>query len=1136
MLKSTQVFPKNSEPIFLSDQIKVNKSSVRSVNIAYDLNNSSILENYLLTPQVLQSFSRIINGLQNNGSRAWTLTGPYGSGKSFFSLFLTKLLTFDRGDRIIALNKLSNVDSILKEQVEEIVKDSKGYFPITITGYRASLDECVRSSIHKALRQSENSALLKISEQDVDQDNSNPDVYQPNKVRVLSLIDQITQALITTNTDYKGILFVFDEMGKTLEQASYHNQENDIYLLQEMAEHTNRNGNLLIGVLHQSFERYASILDNSTQREWAKVQGRFEDIPFQEPPIQQMRLLERTLSRPDLGEYEQFIKSTAEKSAQDGWNPNLMLPGEFIRIATEVYPFHPSTLAVLPYFFRRLAQNERSIFAFLSSQEPFGFQDFINRHEAKTYFRLPDLFDYLLTNYQGRIFSSGRARTLSEASDRLENVANLTDLEIKIVKTISLLNWMSEITHINATETLINSALIDLTTSNQEIKKSLNNLIKRSIVVFRRFNQSFNIWQGSDVDLEERISEGFNKLTGSISLAESLEKYLPPRPLVARKHSYKTGTLRYFEIRYIDINTVNRINTTPGQGASGILFLCLPKKLSEIDEFITWAKSDLISSKANIIVGVTNKAVRMAELILELAVLNWVKEETSELRDDPVARKELRTRVGNVQNLISLELEESLSIQKISTSSTNRFFHCGNELDTQTKSLIQILSEVLDKNFNLSPILWNEIINRNKLSSQGAQARKIIIHSILSDSHLEHFGYQGFPPQRSMYENILGTSGIHRQESGAWVIRPPLDNETNLLPVWRFLEELIFTKSIDQTTVQDLFDKMHAEPFGLSYGVAPILLCAFLKINQGETTLYQQGALLPEPSPANWDLLISRPDLFSVAGFSITGARKKLIERFASGFGVEAALMPVVRILVKGVRSLPEHTKVTKKLSPSALAVREVIQQASSPEKLLFVDIPNAMQLVEITPQTSDLEIQYFFEEMNAVNSELTSEIDRLFTWGRDVLMQACGIEATENGWGSFRMIASKLAGNTNQPEMKSLYIRASELADPLAALESVLAFIANRPPRNWTDMDTDRYLGRMNDLGRMFKKDQRQFAFEALLTPDQREQSSKIAQRIRTQILEEDGNDPDVIKGALTFSTKSISSKIKINHKIMLK
>ena len=51
--------------------------------------------------------------------------------------------------------------------------------------------------------------------------------------------------------------------------------------MQELAELANRSdGNLIfIGILHQSFFEYANNLSINVKKEWAKIQGRFLDIP-----------------------------------------------------------------------------------------------------------------------------------------------------------------------------------------------------------------------------------------------------------------------------------------------------------------------------------------------------------------------------------------------------------------------------------------------------------------------------------------------------------------------------------------------------------------------------------------------------------------------------------------------------------------------------------------------------------------------------------------------------------------------------------------------------------------------------------------------------------------------------------------
>ncbi|MEM1346737.1 MAG: hypothetical protein AAGI34_19445, partial [Pseudomonadota bacterium] len=54
------------------------------------------------------------------------------------------------------------------------------------------------------------------------------------------------------------------------------------HIVQDVAELANRSeGRLLvIGFLHQAFERYAHRLGVSAQEDWAKIQGRFVDVPL----------------------------------------------------------------------------------------------------------------------------------------------------------------------------------------------------------------------------------------------------------------------------------------------------------------------------------------------------------------------------------------------------------------------------------------------------------------------------------------------------------------------------------------------------------------------------------------------------------------------------------------------------------------------------------------------------------------------------------------------------------------------------------------------------------------------------------------------------------------------------------------
>src|SRR5258708_14510746 len=55
-----------------------------------------------------------------------------------------------------------------------------------------------------------------------------------------------------------------------------------MYFVQDLAEAASRcRGRMVVvGILHQAFEQYESRLGRETRDEWAKIQGRFTDIPL----------------------------------------------------------------------------------------------------------------------------------------------------------------------------------------------------------------------------------------------------------------------------------------------------------------------------------------------------------------------------------------------------------------------------------------------------------------------------------------------------------------------------------------------------------------------------------------------------------------------------------------------------------------------------------------------------------------------------------------------------------------------------------------------------------------------------------------------------------------------------------------
>src|SRR5262249_41277818 len=146
-------------------------------------------------------------------------------------------------------------------------------------------------------------------------------------------------------------------------------------------------------------------LDQSAQREWEKVAGRFEEIVF-DPPFEQAASIISSAINVRLHELPKIqssqLRNAMDRTIRFGWLG--VTPAKaMMETAPRLYPMHPTVLPVLMRSFRRFGQNERSLFSFLLSNEPFGLQAFSQKSAARELYRLHDLYDYVRTNFGHRL-------------------------------------------------------------------------------------------------------------------------------------------------------------------------------------------------------------------------------------------------------------------------------------------------------------------------------------------------------------------------------------------------------------------------------------------------------------------------------------------------------------------------------------------------------------------------------------------------------------------------------------------------------------------------------------------------------------------------------------------------------------
>jgi hypothetical protein len=366
--------------------VAVHGRFARSVSLVRDAERVDALSGYILTPTGRDVLHRLAEALRGESfTRAWSLTGPYGTGKSAFVLFVAQLLGGEGAARRQAHSILEREDKELYERLfggGGVLRKKAGRLcPVLVSGSRRPLDQALASGLASALRAVARRRPPEIVNHLEAIASGKTD--DPSSSTVVGLYEEADEYLRRFGNEAEGILLIVDELGKFLEYGASHPDRGDVFLLQEFAEAATRSERpfLFVTVLHQGLDRYAEHLSASRRSEWAKVQGRFEDVAFEERTDQVLRLLAHAIRHDGNESAIQGLRRQAASAATQavalGVRVGSLAEKELREYLAACFPLHPLTAVALGPLFRQLAQNERSLFAFLSSVEPFGFQEFL---------------------------------------------------------------------------------------------------------------------------------------------------------------------------------------------------------------------------------------------------------------------------------------------------------------------------------------------------------------------------------------------------------------------------------------------------------------------------------------------------------------------------------------------------------------------------------------------------------------------------------------------------------------------------------------------------------------------------------------------------------------------------------------
>lgn len=915
----------------------INKYSP-SVNIKRDFKKSLA---YIPTPNAKEVANQLIGGL-SSGKRSHVIVGAYGSGKSIFLWAFAKTLT-----------------------------QSKSYFPLS--------SDVDLANFHVVNLIGEYRSIIEAFGEE----------FQPNETHSIdSVLNSISKKFEALQSKGKSLLIVLDEFGKFLEYAAKHNPDEELYFIQQLAEFVNDEEKkmLFIATLHQNFNAYGYRLTKQQQSEWTKVQGRFQEITFNEPVEQLLFLASERLDLASNRKPHSFVPLFKAIKRSRSFPLRDYLTED---IAQKLYPLDILSAALLTLALQRYGQNERSLFSFLESPDHLG----VTKKRRSNFYSVADVYDYLKHSF-GIINTKHNPHFIQWASittslERAEGVFDndLPDAEA-FLKTIGLLSIFGSGAMILDDEFLTEYGKRALGVKMPEtvIKK----LVDHRIIRYTKYNKRYVLFEGTDLDIELAIDEAGNLIERVGSIAESLKEYFEFQVVLAKSVYYQKGTPRFFQ--YVVSDDIAEVRVT-----------------DEIDGYINLIFSDTLTTKeliseakrrnVPVLYCLYQNTSDIQKILFDIKKVEKVIETN---QDDRVAVRELKNILSHQKRLLNHFVLDTFNNSK----NTVRWVDMTGECSINNeRHLNQKLSKICDDIYNATPKFSSELINKTKLSGSIRTAQKEFITRMISDYSNENWGFEPnlFPPAKSIFYSLVKDKGlIHQVEANHFAFQAPTDESFKLL--WDKCSNFLETTRSGKRSLRELVEILAQPPLKLKYGLTQFWLPLFLFIKRNDFALYHDDAYIPTLSTQTLEIVLKYPHQYYIKAFQVDGIDLELFKYYrrfvqqVEAIPNNATLIETIRPFLRLYRDLPAYAKTTTRVGKEAERIRELIAKAKDPEALFLRDIPAALGTSKKELANDETKAEAFINKLEIAITELRTSFEGLENRFTDHIHTSTGYENIKEG------------------------------------------------------------------------------------------------------------------------------------------
>lgn len=846
-----------------SDFFSINKNFQTSINLELDINNLEKINEYIPTSDICDVIKTFLTGFLNNKTnRATTLVGPYGKGKSFILLVISFLVSKNKNikEYECLLNKIKNVDNELFNIIIDIKNKDLSLLPVLINCNYDDITQAFQIALNDSLKHYGLEDLIPESSYDIcisllDKWENDKNVngilvdkcVETNKISIEKLKNElksyspkaykqfknlydclniglsfnplisndIVKMYSNVNRElnkygYSGMFIIFDEFSKFIESNSV-NLIHDLKIVQDLAEKCSRTKlkeqlNLCC-VAHKSLSLYSKKdKKDSGSDSFKTVEGRFSEIRFNRSMDENYQIISCAIRK------EEGAGEVIDDNIRNNdlfYNKISKLP-LFLNVNSRddifkgCFPLNPITTYCVIQMSEMVAQNERTLFTFLSDSDDNSFSSFIHNNNDSL-FCLDKVYDYFYpllqkeeTNFIRNIWYRAESiiSKLSESNER------------RVVKALAVILMINDLERLPA-----NTEIVSLSICLDEsiVKFIIKKLIDKHLLRKNLLNNFLSFALSNSKHIDETIDYLSQTKFKNIRISDYLDLISDKKYILPRRYNEQNKITRFFSVVFLGekefLNITNFSYFFENKYCDGLIVNLLREKLSkkEIEEKI----NEINDPK--VVVRFPEKKINKVfkESVTRYACLNEIRNEKNV---DEVTIEELdllmEETLTDIRSLIFDYFENDSLISAVNYN--------GQPLNT-------FISDVLDKMYSKKLIFNNELINKKVVSGQYQKAINKVIEFLLEGDDQSFFSETS--PEQTIIYSVLTKN----------------ENNITFREVIDEIKESIMSCSGTKKTVPSIVSKFRMPPYGIRDGVLPIILAKAISELSDDVILYFQA-------------------------------------------------------------------------------------------------------------------------------------------------------------------------------------------------------------------------------------------------------------------------------------------------------